>query len=49
MKANPKGRVLRGALAAVLACGLMMPTGALAADGQGTETPPPRAPTSTGR
>lgn len=41
MKANPKGRVLRGALAAVLACGLMMPTGALAADGQGTETPPP--------
>ncbi|WP_302569244.1 hypothetical protein [Adlercreutzia equolifaciens] len=49
MKANPKGRVLRGALAAVLACGLMMPTGALAADGQGTETPPPSDPNSTGR
>ena len=42
MKANPKGRVLRGARAAVLACGLMMPTGALAADGQNTETPPQR-------
>lgn len=40
MKANPKGRVLRGALAAVLACGLMMPTGALATDGRNTETPP---------
>ena len=48
MKANPKGRVLRGALAAVLACGLMMPTGALAADGQGTgggPPPPPPPPT----
>lgn len=40
MRANPKGRVLRGALAAVLACGLMMPTGALAADGQESATPP---------
>ncbi|WP_217952136.1 DUF11 domain-containing protein [Adlercreutzia caecimuris] len=40
MRANPTSSVLRGALAAVLACGLMMPTGALAADGQESETPP---------
>ncbi|WP_286142988.1 hypothetical protein [Adlercreutzia caecimuris] len=42
MRANPTSSVLRGALAAVLACGLMMPTGALAADGQESETPPQR-------
>lgn len=33
-------KLLRGALAAVLACGLMMPAGAIAAEAQGTETPP---------
>ncbi|WP_282190651.1 hypothetical protein [Adlercreutzia caecimuris] len=42
MRANPTSSVLRGALAAVLVCGLMMPTGALAADGQESETPPQR-------
>lgn len=43
MKANPRERLLRGALAAVLACGLMVPTGALAAEEQsGETTPPPR-------
>ena len=41
MEANTKGRLLRGALAAVLACGLMMPTGAFAADEESAETPPP--------
>ena len=40
MKANPKGRLLRGALAAVLAWGLMMPTAALAAGSENSETPP---------
>lgn len=40
MLANSKGRLLRGALAAVLACGLMMPSGALAAEGRDSETPP---------
>ncbi|KAB1650941.1 DUF11 domain-containing protein [Adlercreutzia muris] len=39
MKANPKGRLLRGALAAVLAWGLMMPTAALAAGSENSETP----------
>lgn len=48
MKANPKGRVLRGALAAVLACGLMMPTGALPPTGKALR-PPPSDPNSTGR
>ncbi len=42
MRANPTSRFLRGALAAVLACGLMMPTGALAAESQNSETPPQR-------
>ncbi len=41
MKANPRSAILRGALAAVLACGLMLPTGALAAESQNSETPPP--------
>ena len=40
MKANPKGRLLRGALAAVLAWGLMMPTAALAAGDENGQTPP---------
>ena len=40
MKANPKGRLLRGALAAVLAWGLMMPTAALAVGSEDSETPP---------
>lgn len=40
MRANAKSRALRGALAAMLACGLMLPTGALAAEGQSAETPP---------
>ncbi len=41
MRANhPARALLRGAMAAVLACGLMMPTGAIAAEAQGTETPP---------
>lgn len=37
-------KLLRGALAAVLACGLMMPTTALTAfaDEEKTPTPPPR-------
>jgi hypothetical protein len=42
MKANPRSAILRGALAAVLACGLMLPTGALAAESQNSETPPQR-------
>ncbi len=43
MRANhPARALLRGAMAAVLACGLMMPAGAIAAEAQGTETPPPR-------
>lgn len=42
MLANPKGRLLRGALAAVLACGLMVPSGALAVEGRGSDTPPMR-------
>lgn len=42
MKANQKGRLLRGALAAVLAWGLMMPTAALAAGSENSETPPRR-------
>lgn len=41
MRANPTSRFLRGALAAVLACGLMMPTGALAATDEGSESTPP--------
>lgn len=41
MKANPRERLLRGALAAVLACGLMVPTSALAAEEQSSETTPP--------
>lgn len=40
MEASMRGRLLRGALAAALACGLMIPTGAFAAEGQGAETPP---------
>lgn len=40
MRANPTSRFLRGALAAVLACGLMMPTGALAATDEGSESTP---------
>ena len=44
MRANHPGRaLLRGAMAAVLACGLMMPTGAIAAEGSGSETPPPES------
>lgn len=39
MKALRTGSLLRTALAAVLACGLMVPTAALAAESQGT-TPP---------
>ena len=37
-------RLLRGAMAAVLACGLMMPTTALTAfaDEENSATPPPR-------
>ncbi|EOS52419.1 MULTISPECIES: hypothetical protein [Adlercreutzia] len=43
MRANRQAApAARAVLAAVLACGLMMPTGALAAEGQGTETPPQR-------
>ena len=38
MRANhPARALLRGAMAAVLACGLMMPAGAIAAEAQGTE------------
>lgn len=42
MRANPTSRFLRGALAAVLACGLMMPTGALAATDEGSESTSPQ-------
>lgn len=41
MKANPQGSLWRSALAAVLACGLMWPAVALAANDQSSETPPP--------
>lgn len=42
MRASSKTPVARGILAIVLACGLMMPTGALAAADEGDEgTPPP--------
>lgn len=40
MEANLKARIARGMLAAVLACGLMMPSGALAAEDQGSEASP---------
>ena len=40
MRESARSKLLRGALAAVLACGLMMPTGALAAEGSSSETPP---------
>ncbi|MEY8460913.1 hypothetical protein AALA69_07285 [Eggerthellaceae bacterium 24-137] len=44
MRANRKAApIARAALAAVLACGLMMPTGAVAAEDSGSETPPRRA------
>lgn len=42
MKTNPRGSLLRGVMAAVLACGLMWPAAALAANDQGSETPPQR-------
>ena len=42
MRKTHQHRLLRGAMAAVLACGLMMPAGAIAAEAQGTETPPQR-------
>ena len=43
MRANRKAApIARAALAAVLACGLMMPAGAIAAEAQGTEPPPQR-------
>ena len=38
MRENARSKLLRGALAAVLACGLMMPTGALAANATAGET-----------
>ncbi len=40
MKAKRQGSLLRGALAAVLAVGLMWPTTALATEPQGEPTPP---------
>lgn len=41
MRANHPGRaLLRGAMAAVLACGLMMPTTALTAFADEESTPP---------
>lgn len=41
MKANPLGTFTRAALAAVLACGLMLPAPALG--DTGSEYPPPRS------